>query len=279
MDLRRRTSRLRYVTDGPVVAIEAVSGMDVRADRSIAADGEPPGPAWPLQPVAPSLEPMPSSRSPDEHLLAPEAVAQPAAPVLVTGNGSRQQGSGRQEWCAIVFSGEGRQGGFRVVVLDNEGQRRVVARSSSFRASPSGRVPHRGSAKEAHALIVRRLVAQGWRQVASRGRWHDTAFTRPDPSGAPPVERLLINCRHARLTSRFQATRFDEFGSATIVAESAPFRALRVRGSLKLARRAAGVHRAFLERLQADGWQTTGGTGAEWYDQVLEKPAGAPFHE
>ncbi len=207
--------------------------------------------------------------------MGPQAVAQPAAQPLATDSGSRPEERRRQEWCAIVFGGAKRQGEFRVVVLDNGGQRRVVARSSSFRASRSGRVSHRGSAKEAHDLLVKRLLALGWRPVASRSRrWHDTAFTRTAPSGDRPVERLLIICRHDRLAARFQAARFDELGNATIVAESSPFRALHVRGSMKLARRAAKVHHALLERLQADGWQTTEGTGVEWYGHVLEKPAG-----
>ncbi len=175
-----------------------------------------------------------------------------------------------------MFAGAKRQGEFHAVVLD-AGQRRVVARSSSFRASRSGRLSHRGGAQKAHHLLVKRLLALGWRPVASRGRWHDTAFTRTAPSGDPPVERLLIICRHDRLAARFQAAHFDELGNATIVAESVPFRALQVRGSMKRAGRAAEAHHALLEHLQADGWQTMEGTGVEWYAHVLENSAGLPL--
>ena len=278
MDLPHRWSRARHVADGRVVPIEVLSATDARAESNIPPDGQPGRAAdGSPEPVAPSLEPLASSRSPDANAAGSEAVARPAAQPLATDSGSRQEGSRRQEWCAIVFAGAKRQGEFRVVVLDNGGQRRVVASSSSFGASRSGRVSHRGSAKEAHDLLVKRLLALGWRPVASRGRWHDTGFARTAPSGDRPVERLLIICRHDRLAARFQAARFDELDDATIVAESAPFRALHIRGSMKLARRAAKVHNALLERLQADGWQTTGGTGGEWYAHVLEKPAGLPF--
>ncbi len=246
--------------------IEVLSSTDSRAESNGAPDGQPGGP------VDRPLELVATSRSPDKHAVGPEAVAQAAAQPVA--NGSRQEGGGGQEWCAIVFAGAKRQGEFRVVVLDNGGQRRVVARSSSFRASRSGRVSHRGSAKQAHDLLVKWLSAVGWRPVASRGRWHDTAFTRTAPPGDRPVERLVIICRHDRLAARFQAACFDEFGSARIMGESAPFRTLHVRGSMKLARRAAKVHQALLERLQADGWQTTERTGVEWYAHVLERSAG-----
>jgi hypothetical protein len=151
----------------------------------------------------------------------------------------------------------------------------VVARSSSFRVSRSGRVSHRGRAKEAHDLLVNQLLALGWRSVASRSRrWHDTAFTRTAPSGDQPVERLLITCHLDRLAGRFQAARFDEFGNATIAAESASFRRVRVGGSTRPARRAANAHRELLEHLRADGWQTTESIGVEWYAHVLERSTG-----
>ena len=271
-------------TTGQVVPIEALARTDARAESNVAPNGQP------GHPVDHSPEPVASSRSRDEHAAEPETVAQPADQPACTDNGLHEERAGRplpsvpfpaaltqagrQEWCAIVFAGAERQGEFRAVVVDNGGQRRVVARSPSFRASHSGRVSHRGDAKEAHDLLVKRLLALGWHAVPSRGRWHDTAFTRTPPASDGPVERLLITCRSDRLAARFQAARFDDLGNATIASQSATFRALHLRGSMKLTRQAAKAHHELLERLRADGWQTTGSSGVEWYAQVLERPAG-----
>ena len=268
MNRRLRWSSSRNGANPRIVPIDVPSGTDANAESKIPLEN-----GASQDSADRSVGPVAASRSPDEHTVR-EAVGQPWVRPAATDSSARQERSPRQEWCAIVFAGAERRGEFRVVVPDNGGQRRVIARSSSFRASRSGRVSRSGSAKEAHDLLVKRLLALGWRPVASRGRWHDTAFTRTAASGDPTVERLVIICRRDRVAARFQAACFDELGNATIVAESAQFRALPVRGSMKPTRRAATVHDALLEDLQADGWRATAGTGLEWYAQVLEKSAG-----
>jgi hypothetical protein len=296
MDPRRRWSDGGEVGNGRVVPIEALSGAEPGIERDNTRQDDP------GRSVHRSLEPVASSTSPDERDLRPDAVtsslaedlrrARPRPPVQAraTESGPRQEPSelptpplpfsaiparpARQEWCAIVFAGAKCQGEFHAVVIDHGGQRRVVAHSPRFRASRSGRVSRRGGAKDAHELLVRRLLILGWRPVPSRGRWHDTAFTRAAPSDDRPVERLLITCRHDRLAARFQAARFDEQGTPTVVAESEAFLPLRGLGSTKLGHGAASAHRELLERLQRDGWQTTEDSGAEWSADVLERPVG-----
>jgi hypothetical protein len=269
MNLRSRWSSAGKVANGRLLRIEVRShANDGRADANVASDGGQPG-----RPVDRSLEPLPSSGSPDEHAVGSEAVAKAVGP-LVTDIGELQQDSHRQEWCSIVFAGDKRQGEFRIVVLDNRGRRQVVARSSPFRVSRSGRISRRGSAKEAHDLLLHRLLALGWRPVASRGHWHDVAFTRTASCGERPVERLIIICRRDHLVARFQAARVDALGNATVVAESEQFRALHGCGSTKFAGRAEKAHRTLMQHLRADGWQPTDSIGTEWYGHVLERPAG-----
>lgn len=269
---RRRSSDAGTVANGGIVPLEAISGTEVGVESKVTGDGQP------GRPLHRSLEPVAAPRSPDEHVVGreDEPPAQLAPETLTADGGSSQDENRRQEWCAIVFAGAKRQGEFRVVAVDDGGQRQVIARSSPFRASHLGSISRRGGAKEAHNLLVKRLLALGWREVASRGRWYDAAFTKTAPDG-DPVERLLIICGHDRLVGRFKAARFDDLYNATIVGESAPFGALHIRGSMKLGPGARKAHGALLDHLRADGWQTTGKAGGEWYAVLLARSTELPF--
>lgn len=90
----------------------------------------------------------------------------------------RIENRGRAEWCAIVLARNERTGEFRIVTLDRNGQRHEIARSASFPMPRSLRIRQRGTAREAHEALVQELLAAGWRPLAARGRWHDTAFIR-----------------------------------------------------------------------------------------------------
>ena len=206
--------------EGRFVAFESLPSPDPRDENNRTPDNQ-----LDRAPIRPH-EALALSRSPDADAVGPETIEPPPSRPRPTEIESRQEDGRRAEWGAIVFASAERASEFRVVVLDDGGQRRVVARSPSFRAPRSGRISHCGSAKEAHDLLFVQLLASGWRPVASRGRWHDVAFTRPAHSGDRPVEGLLIICDDGNLTARFQAARFDELGNATVVAESAPFRAV-----------------------------------------------------
>ena len=269
MNLQRRWLGPENPANARVVAFDVLPHPDPH-DESSSTPGDRPG-----RSVDRSREPVDSPR--EELAVGPEPVPPAASQPLSTANGPHHQDSRRQEWCAIVFAVVNRQGEFRVVALDNTGQRQVVAQSPSFRARRSGPVSQRGRARTAHDLLVDRLLALGWRPVASRSRrWHDTAFTRTVPSGQRSVERLVVVCRNGRLTARFQAARFDELGSATVVAESPSFRAVKARGSMRSTGRAEKAHNGLLERLEAEGWQMTesGGEAIAWYVRVLERPVG-----
>jgi hypothetical protein len=82
------------------------------------------------------------------------------------------------EWCTIVLARRQRAGEFRLVRLERNGQRRVIARSASFSMPRSSRIRKRGAARAAYGSLVRELLAGGWRPLHARGRWHDTAFIR-----------------------------------------------------------------------------------------------------
>jgi len=268
MDLQRRWSGAGNAPEGRVVTSEILPSPDQRDENSPLPDDEP------GLPHDRPVEPLSLSSSANEELLWHEQIAQPPSQPEDTDGESRQEQGRRQEWCAIVFAQAKREGEFRVVVLGQRGERRVVARSSPFRAPRSGQLRRRGRAKEAHDLLFGRLLVAGWRPAPSRGRWHDAAFTRSVSTGVRPVERLLVICRPRHLAGSFQAVRLNDLGNSTIAAESLSFRTIRVRGSMKLGRRGAKAHQALMERLQADGWQATGITGTEWYTHVLERPAG-----
>jgi hypothetical protein len=213
-----------------------------------------------------------ASRAVERETVVQSAVVHSASQPVATEAAPDAEGRLRVEWCAIVFAATQRRGEFQAVVLDDGGQRRVIARSPSFRSLRSGRIRQTGNAKKAHHLLVRRMLALGWRTVSSRGRWHDTAFTRTPPGHDSSIDRLLILCQRGGMMARFQAARLDELGDTTIIAQSSAFGAIQIGGTMRLAWRARKAHETLLDQLQSDGWQATGASGLDWYAQVLEKP-------
>jgi len=92
--------------------------------------------------------------------------------------------SARMDWCTIVAQRRD-EFVFQVIELEPGGRRRVVTTSPSFRQPWWARalrlrgLPNLGEPRHTHATLVRWLMATGWRQTQTRGRWHDTAFVRP----------------------------------------------------------------------------------------------------
>lgn len=180
---------------------------------------------------------------------------------------------GASDWCAIVLARSGHDAHFDVIALEKGGRRRVVARSPAFHALGSRRLRGRGSARAAHDRLVKQLVAAGWRRVRSRGRWHDTAFTRPraDPL-TRPARRLLIGREdHFALgVARFHADELDAYGNGTRLAESPRFATLPQGLNTAPSDEATAAHRALLEALRCAGWTTVGTAGSQWYATILE---------
>jgi hypothetical protein len=92
------------------------------------------------------------------------------------------------QWCSIVFERGARRGEFQAVQARAGGQREVIASSRSFsvplsyRISWWRRLPSHGRARRAHDALAKQLVGSGWQQMQTRGRWHDSAFVRSEPS-------------------------------------------------------------------------------------------------
>jgi hypothetical protein len=90
----------------------------------------------------------------------------------------------RAEWCSIVFVMTQSTGEFQAIEVQRTGRRRVVERSQRFRVPLTYRtswrseVPNRGKPRRTYDALVQRLAEAGWRQLDTRGRWHDTAFAR-----------------------------------------------------------------------------------------------------
>ena len=176
------------------------------------------------------------------------------------------------EWCAILLARAGRVGEFRVAALDS-GHRRVVARSPSFRVSLSGQIRKRGAARQAHDVLVKRLLGTGWRRIETRGRWYDGAFTRSRPQDVgPAAERLLILCKREPITAAyFYADEIGEFGNGSRVGQSRRF-AVRPWGRVRATDEARAVHEQLLEQLRSTGWTTADTLGPEWYVCALTRP-------
>lgn len=123
---------------------------------------QPPGPA-PLKEVPQT--PSEARSLPDK----PSALKGPVPTESVT----------RPEWCSIVLAATyGRTAEFRIVMLEPDGQRHLIGHSASFRVARSRPIRDRGQARVAHDGLVADLLADGWRRLEARGRWHDTAFIR-----------------------------------------------------------------------------------------------------
>jgi hypothetical protein len=103
----------------------------------------------------------------------PEPAAEPFRPL----------DTGDAHWCAIVLARGEREEQFQVVAIDRGGGRRVVEHSPFrvpvwCRALQLRQIPYLAQARREHDALVARLSAAGWRQVPTRGRWHDAAFVR-----------------------------------------------------------------------------------------------------
>lgn len=91
----------------------------------------------------------------------------------------------RMDWCTITVAQRRAECVFQVIKLESGGRRSVVTTSPSFRQPWWARalrlrgLPNLGEPRHTHATLVSWLVATGWRQTETRGRWHDSAFVRP----------------------------------------------------------------------------------------------------
>jgi hypothetical protein len=184
----------------------------------------------------------------------------------------------RSDWCAIVFAETEHGAEFQVVVVQRAGPRRVVSSSPTFRTPlsrvllPGRRIPHRGRPRRAHDTLVKQLLASGWWQLQTRGRWHDTAFvrSRSDPK-RPPPQRLLIGFERDGRAARFCAEELDRFGHGTPVARSRPFPVNPWDFGLRKTTEATAAHEELLTHLCSSGWASTSEPCREWYALVLQR--------
>jgi hypothetical protein len=135
-------------------------------------------------PPAPAAPPPPASMAPPPP--APAAPPPPAsmAPPLPGPAPAPPEDDGVTHWCSIVFERGAHGGQFQAVESRAGGRRDVIASSHSFavpvsyRTSVRRQLPNHGRARRAHDALVKQLVGSGWRQMQTRGRWHDSAFAR-----------------------------------------------------------------------------------------------------
>lgn len=109
----------------------------------------------------------------------------------------------RAEWCSIVLTMTQSTGEFQAIEVQRSGVRRVVARSRRFRVPLTYRtswrheLPNRGKPRRTYNALVQRLADAEWRQLDTRGRWHDTAFTRT-PASSPQSPSERVSSEHGR---------------------------------------------------------------------------------
>ena len=116
-------------------------------------------------------------------------------------------------------------------------------------------------------------MASGWREMETRGRWHDTAFvrSRPDPRQMP-IDRVLIGCDREGPSAHFYAEELDTFGNGTSVWQSRPFSVNPWSLRLSPTDEAKAAHEELLRSLYSCGWAAAGDPRPEWYAQVLQRP-------
>jgi hypothetical protein len=116
-------------------------------------------------------------------------------------------------------------------------------------------------------------MASGWREMETRGRWHDTGFVRPRPDTQQlPMDRVLISCEREGPTAHFYAEELDSFGNGTSVWQSRPFSVNPWSLRLSPTYEARAAHEDLLKCLYSCGWTTAGDARPEWYAQVLQRP-------
>jgi hypothetical protein len=170
-----------------------------------------------------------------------------------------------------VLKRTGRSGEFHVLALGGRGGRRVVARSPSpFKVMRSGHVPARGDARQAHRQLVRQLLDAGWTRVASRGRWHDTTFTRQAVPGAR--RRLQISIAHQGGKGRFEAIEHTDYGTERLLGTSDEFEVASNGVGIVATEAALCAHCDLIADLAAMGWVSTGQTAGGWFAQFLAAP-------
>jgi hypothetical protein len=172
--------------------------------------------------------------------------------------------------CAIIYKTGRHRGQFDVIVTENDGSSRCVARSVQFRAPRFGALRPWGAARVAHQLVVSRLAACGWWSVQSGGAWHELGFVRARPAGMRTRRSLVMVVREAG-QARFVAEELDAYGNPTPLMVSAPFgtpRFLSVRPSTQ-ARRSL---EQLVRRLESEGWKVAAAVGKNWYGISLWRP-------
>jgi hypothetical protein len=143
--------------------------------------------------------PAPAAPGPivEEHqTAAPPAPSKPSARSKTPARSAPPPPKGDEltQWCSIVFERGAHGGEFHALQARAGGRREVIATSRSFalplsyRISWCRRLPNHGRARHAHDALVKQLVGLGWREMPTRGRWHDSAFVRSAPARAsePP---------------------------------------------------------------------------------------------
>lgn len=268
MKPQRAADRGRIVVTGDGQEAEATP----RSEPPVAPRSSVPVPARPKlrpPPARTELPPTPAQPSPSHEGAAPAPVGAKSVGAPPT------DGTDRPEWCSIVFARMPQGGEFQVLTVEEGGRRKFVARSDPFRMPlscrilPLRRLPNVGAPRRAHDLLVKRLVASGWRQMRTRGRWHDTALLRTRPA---PQDRIMVGWRREGTTARFHAETLDTFGNVRSVSQSQPFAINPRPGGLRPTDRARAAHAQLLRELSAQGWASAGEPSPEWYANVLERP-------
>jgi hypothetical protein len=175
--------------------------------------------------------------------------------------------------CAIIYKTRRRHGQFDVIVTENDGSHRCVARSPQFRAPRFGALPRWGAARVAHELVVSRLAACGWWSVESGGGWHELGFVRARPAGMRTRRSLVTVVREAG-QARFVAEELDAYGNPTPLMVSAPFGTPRFL-SVRPSRQARRSLEELVGRLEWEGWKVAAAVGKNWYAISLWRPVSA----
>jgi hypothetical protein len=172
--------------------------------------------------------------------------------------------------CTIVYKRSHLQGAFEVVVTDADGSHRSVARSPAFRARSSAVSRWRRAARLAHAVLVWRLEACGWRSVGSGETWHNLRFVRARPAGMRSMRSVVTLVREAG-RARFVAEELDSHGNPTPLLVSPAFAAQRFL-PVRPSRRATAALRQLVMRMESEGWKVAAALGNDWYAISLWRP-------
>jgi hypothetical protein len=256
---QERTERKRPADAKPAESVAKQLVDALAAQRATSSSREP----------GTRQAPTPDRRDRTARLSQPQR--QPELSEVGSGDALRSAADARgPDQCAIVYRASRRRGEFAVVVTENGGSRRCVARSPEFRSPRFGALRRWGAARVAHELVVSRLAACGWWSVESGGAWHELGFVRARPAGMRTRRSLVTVVREAG-QARFVAEELDAYGNPTPLMVSGPFGAPRFL-SVRPSRQARRSLERLVGRMESEGWMVATAAGKNWYAISFWRP-------